>query len=229
MPSRKSKIFGALLVLNLLLAAAVFQFRQQATTRELATTIETSIPLLETLPRSSTPKTEAPASEVDQELAQLFDNAIADLGAGETDDARYIAALNGSTHTSGIHADHLNKVDLSALTVKKASTSSHFDEEIQSLVGGLIGEPNQPRHKSKKQANKTTNASLDNYIAQLDKEARIRRNEVRLIKVQPGETLWKIAERAYGDGHLYKKIFKANPHLRNPDMISAGEMLRVPI
>ena len=233
MPSRKSKIFGALLVLNLLLATAVFQFRKQARIQQPATDVETTVPALE--PLSSAPKAKTghnqptPPSDQDDELAKLFDNAIAELGATETNDVRYIDAINGSTTVSGVNADHLNKVDLAALTVRKHPTPS-FDDEIQSLVGDLIEDNSaETRHKPKGQAARSTTNPLKSYIAQLDKEARVRRNEVRLIKVQPGETLWKIAKRAYGDGHMYKKIFKANPHLRNPNMINAGEMLRVPI
>ncbi len=48
-------------------------------------------------------------------------------------------------------------------------------------------------------------------------------------EVKKGDTLWKIAEKYYGDGSLYKTIFEANKDiLKNPDMIKLGQKLHVP-
>lgn len=47
--------------------------------------------------------------------------------------------------------------------------------------------------------------------------------------VQAGDTLWAIAERAYGDGNRYPEIFEANkPMLSDPDLIFPGQVLRCP-
>ena len=47
--------------------------------------------------------------------------------------------------------------------------------------------------------------------------------------VQPGDTLWKIAEAHYGDGSKYMKIFEANrPPLEDPDRIHPGQELVIP-
>ncbi len=47
--------------------------------------------------------------------------------------------------------------------------------------------------------------------------------------VQPGDTLFKIAEEAYGDGNDYQKIFEANRDLlESPDHILPGQELRIP-
>ncbi len=54
-------------------------------------------------------------------------------------------------------------------------------------------------------------------------------NESRTIKVNRGDTLWRIAVRAYGNGFEYPHIYAANPHLTNPNLISTGEILRVPL
>ena len=52
-------------------------------------------------------------------------------------------------------------------------------------------------------------------LIKLDKEADVRQNEVRSIALQDGDSLWSLAVRAYGDGdgNLYRKILKANPHI----------------
>jgi len=48
-------------------------------------------------------------------------------------------------------------------------------------------------------------------------------------EVVKGDTLWKIAEKYYGDGSLYKNIFEANKDiLKDPDMIKIGQKLRIP-
>ena len=47
--------------------------------------------------------------------------------------------------------------------------------------------------------------------------------------VQSGDTLFKIAEEAYGDGNDYPKILEANRDvLESPDHILPGQELRIP-
>lgn len=47
--------------------------------------------------------------------------------------------------------------------------------------------------------------------------------------VERGDTLWKIASKAYGDGSKYPVIFEANkPMLSDPDKIYPGQVLRIP-
>ena len=47
--------------------------------------------------------------------------------------------------------------------------------------------------------------------------------------VQSGDTLWKIAEEAYGRGADYMLIFEANrDQLDNPDLIRPGQVLKIP-
>jgi nucleoid-associated protein YgaU len=47
--------------------------------------------------------------------------------------------------------------------------------------------------------------------------------------VEKGDTLWAIAQKAYGDGSKYNAIFEANkPMLSDPDKIYPGQLLRIP-
>jgi nucleoid-associated protein YgaU len=49
------------------------------------------------------------------------------------------------------------------------------------------------------------------------------------VVVQPGNNLWMIARRAYGEGEQYTVIYEANAgQIRNPDLIFPGQTLRVP-
>ena len=47
--------------------------------------------------------------------------------------------------------------------------------------------------------------------------------------VESGDTLWAVAEKAYGNGSKYNAIFEANkPMLSDPDKIYPGQVLRIP-
>ncbi len=47
--------------------------------------------------------------------------------------------------------------------------------------------------------------------------------------VQSGDTLWGIAKTYYGDGGQYTKIAAANPSIKNPNLIYAGQVLTIPV
>lgn len=46
--------------------------------------------------------------------------------------------------------------------------------------------------------------------------------------VQPGDTLWGLAKKYYGNGALYPKIASANPGIKNPNLIYDGQVLIIP-
>jgi nucleoid-associated protein YgaU len=49
------------------------------------------------------------------------------------------------------------------------------------------------------------------------------------VTVQPGFTLWGIAQERYGDGVLYVQVFEANrDRIRDPDLIYPGQVFTVP-
>jgi nucleoid-associated protein YgaU len=51
----------------------------------------------------------------------------------------------------------------------------------------------------------------------------------RTYKVQPGDTLSKIAKEFYGNASDYNRIFQANQDkLQNPDQIKVGQELLIP-
>ena len=54
--------------------------------------------------------------------------------------------------------------------------------------------------------------------------------EAHFHTVAPGDTLWAVAEKVYGDGSRYTEIFEANkPMLSDPDLIFPGQVLRCPM
>jgi nucleoid-associated protein YgaU len=47
--------------------------------------------------------------------------------------------------------------------------------------------------------------------------------------VQPGNSLWRLAERSFGDGQRYTEIYQANQgKIRDPDLIYPGQVFAVP-
>jgi len=50
------------------------------------------------------------------------------------------------------------------------------------------------------------------------------------VVVQPGNSLWRIARRVYGEGVRYSVIFEANKErIRNADLIYPGQIFKVPM
>jgi hypothetical protein len=53
--------------------------------------------------------------------------------------------------------------------------------------------------------------------------------EAGRVVVQPGNSLWRIARRLYGDGIQYTIIYQANrEQIRDPDLIYPGQVFRAP-
>jgi nucleoid-associated protein YgaU len=49
------------------------------------------------------------------------------------------------------------------------------------------------------------------------------------VIVQPGNSLWRIARRTYGNGVQFTVIYEANKdHIRNPDLIYPGQIFNLP-
>jgi nucleoid-associated protein YgaU len=50
-----------------------------------------------------------------------------------------------------------------------------------------------------------------------------------MYTVQPGDNLWAIAQRTYGDGAMWRVLAGANAdQIFNPNLIFPGETLRLP-
>ena len=50
------------------------------------------------------------------------------------------------------------------------------------------------------------------------------------VTVQPGFTLWAIAQGQYGEGVLYVQVYEANrDRIRDPDLIYPGQVFALPV
>jgi xanthosine utilization system XapX-like protein/phage tail protein X len=100
--------------------------------------------------------------------------------------------------------------------------NSYSDDNIDKLsseIGSLI--------KSVETQTKTDDGK--EYTNEIKKEVKTREDSMRIIVVRRGDTLSKIALRAYGSIKAYTKILKANRDLiKNPNRIYVGQRLRIP-
>lgn len=53
--------------------------------------------------------------------------------------------------------------------------------------------------------------------------------EKEIYTVKQGDTLWSIAEQFYKEPKSWKKIYTANPKIKNPNLIHPGEQLVIPL
>jgi len=109
-------------------------------------------------------------------------------------------------------SNHYNKVILTQNKIAEVKNSSLI--ELNNNLQNLINEDQD---------------NPSNYREEIKKEMAYRKNEMRIIIVQEGDTLSQIAKRAYGNHTDYKKIFAANPEIiQDPNQIYVGQRLRIP-
>jgi nucleoid-associated protein YgaU len=74
-------------------------------------------------------------------------------------------------------------------------------------------------------------AELDAVRRRLRAAERARRRTTTVrYHVQPGDTLWRLAEGFYGRGRAWKRIFGANrKRLESPDVLPVGASIEVPL
>ena len=132
--------------------------------------------------------------------------------------------------------EQLTAVETTKFTQKNLKESNHYNK--------IILNNNQTETKNNKQNNKlveltnSLNHILEEaveentttpYSTSIKKEIAYRENEMRVIVVKKGDTLSRIAKRAYGNYNDYRKIFSANPEIiKNPNQIYEGMRLRIP-
>jgi LysM repeat protein len=124
-----------------------------------------------------------------------------------------------------------NKITLDNKPQDDDKDLNKLSEQIKKLLN-MAGESSSPTVKPTQSrdnsSNRPSSNSVTNYEESISQEIEVRTNEMRIIVVKPGDTLNKIAKRAYGNADSYQKIFDANPNIRRADRIYVGQKLRIP-
>lgn len=155
--------------------------------------------------KNSTQET-AQDNELISSLAGIEVDQMEDIVTKSSDKADITQKV---TKNSNDKIDRFNKVVL-----KKSNNSI---DDISSQISSAIEELDQIKSE------KST------YTKSISNEISTRENEMRFIVVKEGDSLSKIAKRAYGSVTAYDVIVEANPDLiKNPNRIFVGQKLRIP-
>lgn len=109
--------------------------------------------------------------------------------------------------------DVYNKVNLQETSGD--DTLSQLSNEINSIIN--------------EEENSISINNEKTYTEGLKKEVVSRKKEMRIIVVKKGDTLGKLAKRAYGNVMEYKRIYRANPNITRADRIYVGQKIRIPL
>ena len=144
----------------------------------------------------------------------------------ELDDLKnkYKAALN-TIQREGVHLTHLHVQD-NKLFIQGAAPS----EQIKNDVWNQIKAVDPTYHDLT--CDLSVDSSLPNPTQQQSQAAAAAvggNSATRTYKVQPGDSLSKIAKEFYGNANEYKQIFEANRNtLKDPNKIQVGQELVIP-
>ena len=136
--------------------------------------------------------------------------------------------VGGRSNPSGIVRFYINN---EAVSATKTNEAGYWEADLSdiipgtytlridelSLKGDVISRLESPFKREDRER-------LANLIAPSTSPVRI-----NIVTVQPGNTLWAIARKRYGDGLLYVQVFEANrDKIKNPDLIYPGQLFDLP-
>ncbi len=141
----------------------------------------------------------------------LFDFA-ADIGKklfNKEEDASKAVTDHIAEDNPGIEDLNVTVEDGTAKITGAASTAIAIEKAIL-MAGNVAG---------------INNVNIDDVVI---KEGQIAGDDEFYV-IQKGDTLWKIAENAYGNGAKYKAIVEANKEvIKHEDKIFPGQKIRIP-
>lgn len=171
--------------------------------------------------------------EKEAELRKAASEKIDDNQAEDIDVYNKVVAKETAT-PSGSVQDQLNllvRYSMQQIKNEKEGEEAAAEKQQAADAEATTTEPEENAAATTQTATpaEATTAESDEYISGLNKEVKTRQNEMRTITVRKGDTLGKIARRAYGSSSKYMKIYEANPQiLANPHRLKIGQVLRVP-
>jgi len=136
--------------------------------------------------------------------------------------------VGGRSSPSGLVRFYVNN---EAISAEKTNKEGYWETDLSDIVPGtytlridqlsLKGDVISRLESPFKREDREKLAKL---IAPSTSPARI-----NIITVQPGNTLWAIARKRYGDGLLYVRVFEANrDKIKDPDLIYPGQLFDLP-
>ena len=154
----------------------------------------------------------------DKELMNKLSSTEVDSVSADLESALETINVNEDTHidNSKKQVDVYNKVNVQ--NTQGTDSLSQLSELITSEI----------EDAQVSSTTTTTNEEENKYSTDITKEVVFREKEMRIIIVRKGDTLGKLAKRAYGNVMEYKRIYTANPEITRPDRIYIGQKIRIP-
>ena len=134
----------------------------------------------------------------------------------------------------GIYTLRLDEVDTAGKVLSRIETP--FKREDRDEVAAIAA-ATAPPATSEATATQTAGAGVATQTASTPTAAAPQAtatdaagsSTVRVVTVQPGNTLWAIARESYGEGPLFVRVFEANrDRIRDPDLIYPGQIFEIP-
>ena len=168
--------------------------------------------------KSTSNKTAPSVSKQDKELMNTLSGTEVDSVSADLENALENVNINEDTHigNSKKQVDVYNKVNVQ---------NTKGTDSLSQLSALITNEIEDAKVSS---TTTTTNEEDKEYSTDIKKEVVFREKEMRIIIVKKGDTLGKLAKRAYGNVMEYKRIYKANPEITRPDRIYIGQKIRIP-
>ncbi len=169
--------------------------------------------------KSSSSQAAPTIEKQDKELMNTLSTTEVDSVSADLEAALEDVDISEDTHIDNTkkQIDVYNKVSVE--NVKGTDSLSQLSAQIT----------NEIENAEVSSTTTTTNEEDKEYSTDIKKEVVFREKEMRIIIVKKGDTLGKLAKRAYGNVMEYKRIYKANPEITRPDRIYIGQKIRIPL
>ena len=136
--------------------------------------------------------------------------------------------LSGRSNPDGLVRFYVNN---EAISAAKTDDTGYWETDLSDVIPGTytlrideLGSRGDVVSRLESPFKREDRQKLAALIAPSSSPVRI-----NIVTVQPGNTLWAIARKRYGDGLLYVRVFEANrDKIRDPDLIYPGQLFDLP-
>ena len=136
--------------------------------------------------------------------------------------------LSGRSNPDGLVRFYVNN---EAISATKTDDTGYWETDLSDVIPGTytlrideLGSRGNVVSRLESPFKREDREKLAALIAPSSSPVRI-----NIVTVQPGNTLWAIARKRYGDGLLYVRVFEANrDKIKDPDLIYPGQLFDLP-
>ena len=136
--------------------------------------------------------------------------------------------LSGRSNPDGLVRFYVNN---EAISAAKTDDTGYWETDLSDVIPGTytlrideLGSRGNVVSRLESPFKREDREKLAALIAPSSSPVRI-----NIVTVQPGNTLWAIARKRYGDGLLYVRVFEANrDKIKDPDLIYPGQLFDLP-